>query len=188
MEEKFKIITDIALKTKDKNPMNIAIEMMKSNLINIHGPEHHYLVVASLLSAYSNCVKNINLEEMLKIAEQRAKNVPGAICGMWGSCGAGIASGIFISIITGANYLSKEEWSKANKMTSLSLDNISKNGGPRCCKRDSYLAIQSAVQYVKDVFKVEMECPKDTICQFYSKNPTCKLSDCIFHPKNLVNN
>lgn len=188
MEEKFKIITDIALNTKDKNPMNIAMKMMKNDLINIHGPEHHYVVVASLLSAYSNCVKSVNLEEMLKIAKQRAKNVPGAICGMWGSCGAGIATGIFISIITGANYLSKEEWSKANKMTSLSLDNISKNGGPRCCKRDSYLAIQSAIQYVKDVFKVEMETSKDTICKFYSRNPTCKLSDCIFYPKKLTDN
>jgi len=181
LEDKYKIITDIALSTKSKNPMNIAIEMMKNDLINMHGPEHHYLVVAALLAAYSNCT-DIDLEKMLGEAAKRAQNVPGAICGLWGSCGAGIASGIFISIITGTTGQSKEEWSQANKMTSISLDNISKNGGPRCCKRDSYLAIQSAVGYVKDVFGIEMEDSKDITCQFYSKNPTCKLSDCIFYP------
>ena len=70
----------------------------------------------------------------------RGKAVPGGVCGFWGACGAGISAGMFISIISGATPLKNEPWGLANKMTSKALDAIGSIGGPRCCKRDSYMA------------------------------------------------
>ena len=71
----------------------------------------------------------------------RGKAVPGGVCGFWGACGVGISAGVFISIISGATPLKNEPWGLANKMTSKALDAIGSIGGPRCCKRDSYMAI-----------------------------------------------
>ena len=45
-------------------------------------------------------------------------------------------------------------------MTAKSLEKIGEIGGPRCCKRDSFLSILAAVDFVKDHFGVEMENPE----------------------------
>lgn len=177
-------ITAYTLKSPSKNPFTIASEIMKNELIKMHGPEHHYLVTAVLLTAYKNSGGELDLEESLKIAFQRTKNVPGGICGLWGSCGAGICSGIFISIITKATPLSEKEWSLANLMTSQTLRDISQNGGPRCCKRNTYLALGRAIKFVKEHFGIEMESPDAVFCDFSAQNKQCRKTNCLYHVKN----
>ena len=173
-------ITRSANETRSQNPVAIAAEMMKNTNINMHGPEHHYLVAAALLAAYKNAGGKIDLNKSLQKAAQRAKNVPGGICGMWGSCGAGIATGIFISVVTNATPLSKKEWSLANLMTSKCLAIIAENGGPRCCKRNTYLAVCQSAAFVKEQFAVDMELPEHIICEFSHRNSQCKGNSCLF--------
>lgn len=180
----FEHITELALSTKDKNPISIAESMMKKPFVNMHGPEHHYLIISALLSAFKNSGGIIDLEKSLNKAKHRAKSVPGGICGTWGSCGAGIGTGIFISIITKATPLSVEEWSLSNLMTSESLLNISKNGGPRCCKRNTFLSIETAIDFTDKHCNIKMEKPKTITCSFFHNNPTCKKTDCLYYPLN----
>ena len=174
------VIDDIAKKNASADPVSIATEMMKHDAINMHGPEHHHLVIAALLAAYKNSGGDIDLDKALSVAGQRSKNVPGGICGQWGCCGAAVGSGIFISIITGATPLSIKEWSQANKMTSLSLELISQNGGPRCCKRNTYLAILTAMEFLKEEFGFTLDQSNSPNCVFCQNNPTCKGNGCLF--------
>lgn len=180
-QQGFAFIFQYVLETQSKNPISIATEIMENPYINMHGPEHHYLIVVALLAAYKNAGGQIYFEKAIQSARQRAKNVPGGICGMWGSCGAGIATGIFISIITGASPISEIEWSLANQMTSRSLAVISVNGGPRCCKRNTYLAITQAVEFVKEQFNIAMELPEKVICQFSHRNKQCRSKKCLYN-------
>lgn len=173
-------IAQRASATKSQDPFSIATEMMTNLSINMHGPEHHYLVPAALLAAYKNAGGNIDFDKAWQSVRQRAKNVPGGICGMWGSCGAGIGTGISISIITGASPLSEHEWSLANEMTSRSLAAIAANGGPRCCKRNVYLAITQAAKFVKERFNVAMEL-SEISCKFFARNRECRQEKCLYH-------
>lgn len=175
-------ITEEAQKTKSKNPTSIAVAMMKHPAVNAHGPEHHYLIVAALLSAYKNAGGAVCLDDALLKARQRAKAVPGGICGMWGCCGAGIGAGIFISIITETTPLSEEEWGLANLATSQSLFSISQNGGPRCCKRNTLLSISSALDFVGKYLTIKMEKPQTIVCPFFQNNPTCRKANCLYYP------
>ena len=53
-------------------------------------------------------------------------------------------------------------------------------GGPRCCKRDSYMAIISAIDYVAENFNIKME--KLVIkCIHSDKNNQCIKERCPFH-------
>ena len=169
-----------------RNPVIITTEIMKNPNINMHGPEHHYLVVAALLAAYKNAGATIDFKKALQNAYQRAKKVPGGICGMWGSCGAGIATGIFISVLTGATPLSEKEWSLANQMTSKCLAVISEHGGPRCCKRNTYLAIFQAAAFVKEQFDIIMELPEQVVCEFSHRNKQCRKARCLFYSHTLL--
>ncbi len=171
----------ICLAEKSKNPAEIVRKMMDLPFCHMHGPEHHVMVGSALLTAYKNAGGDIDLKEALLEMQSRGRKVPGGACGFWGACGAGISSGMFVSIITKSNPLANEEWGFPNKMTSKSLDAIGKIGGPRCCKRDSYLAIKSAVEFVRENFGIAME-ESVIICKHYEKNNQCIKGRCPFYP------
>ena len=170
--------------TTETDPMKILVEIMKNSKIRMHGPEHHFLVPAVLLACYYNIQnKHEMISEKLAIAKNRSKNILVGFCGTCGNCGAGVGSGIFMSIINNATGLSKEEWRLANLMTARSLENIANNGGPRCCKRDSYLAIESAIDFLEEHLNVKL--PKsETKCEFHEKNKDCKKSECRYWHSN----
>ncbi|MCQ2915021.1 MAG: DUF5714 domain-containing protein [Alphaproteobacteria bacterium] len=162
-----------------KNPIDVMNKMMSLPFCHMHGPEHHIMVGAALLTAYKNAGGNINLENALFEMKNRAEKVPGGACGFWGACGAGISSGIFVSIISNSTPLSKEPFGLSNIMTSKSLEKIGYVGGPRCCKRDSYFSILAAIDFVKEHFGIEME-KSEIACNFSSKNNQCIGIRCPF--------
>ena len=173
-------LISICFNTKSKNPIEIMEQMMSMPTCHMHGPEHHVMVGAALLTAYKNAGGDIDLKTALYEIQQRGQQVPGGVCGFWGACGAGISSGIYISIITKANPLAKEAWGLSNQMTSRALGKIGTHGGPRCCKRDSYLAIIEAIAFTKEHFGIEMEWNK-VRCSHSSLNNQCLKSECIFN-------
>lgn len=176
-------VIGICLKSKSKNPFEIVVGMMDESFCHMHGPEHHVMVGASLLTAYKNAGGDIDLEKALYEMYSRGSEVPGGICGLWGSCGAAVSTGIFMSIALGASPLTNESFGLANKMTAKSLSAIGEVGGPRCCKRNSYLSIMAAVDFVKENLGIEMEKIKP-VCRHFMNNNQCIGSRCPFSPVN----
>ena len=141
------------------------------------------MVGAALLTAYKNAGGDIDLHKALIEIMNRGKSVPGGACGFWGACGAGISSGMFISIISNSTPLTQESFALSHKMTAKSLSAIGEIGGPRCCKRDSYLSILAAIDFVKENFGVEMEKP-EIICSHSGQNNQCIGKRCPFSKVN----
>lgn len=173
------VIWNICLKETSKDPVDILQKMMEQPFCNMHGPEHHILVGAALLTAYKNAGGDVNLRSALEEIKSRGGQVPGGVCGFWGACGAGISTGIFVSIISGSTPLSEESWGLSNQMTGKSLSAIGKIGGPRCCKRDSNIAILQAIDFVKENFGIEMDSHKIT-CRWNRMNNQCIGTRCPF--------
>ncbi len=177
-------IFGFCLSSNLKNPARILNDMMVLPFCHMHGPEHHIMVGAALLTAYKNAGGNIDLQKALREIRNRGKCVPGGACGFWGACGAGISSGMFISIVTGSTPLMNETFGLANKMTSKALNAIGEVGGPRCCKRDSYLSIAEAVRFVRDNLGIEMQLG-EIVCEFSAKNNQCIGKRCPFSKVNM---
>lgn len=176
-------IFGVCLGTESRNPVEIIQKMMRLPFCHMHGPEHHIMVGAALLTAYKNAGGDIDLPSALTEMKNRGQRVPGGACGFWGACGAGVSSGMFVSIISGSTPLSGEPFGLANRMTAKSLEAIGSVGGPRCCKRDSFLSILSAVEFVKEHFGIEMDKP-DVICDFSARNNQCIGKRCPFSKAN----
>lgn len=177
------IIEHFCLRTSLDNPMEIAIEIMDKPYFNMHGPEHHFLIPAVLLTSYYHKTGEINkLKPKLKVAKTRAKDVKGGFCGFYGSCGAAVGTGIFMSIVTEASPLTTESWQDSNMMTANSLREIAKLGGPRCCKRALFTSIREAAKYVDDRFAIKMYDYEDynPKCTYKSKNKECIGSKCPY--------
>lgn len=173
-------IFSACLSERTKNPVEILEKMMSMEFCHMHGPEHHVMVGAALLSAYKNAGGEIDLSAALLEMYSRGKQVPGGACGFWGACGAGISTGIYMAIATKSTPLAREAWGLSNQMTAKALRTIGQNGGPRCCKRDSYLAIVEAVSFTREKLGIEMEIA-DITCSRSKMNNQCIKDKCPFH-------
>ena len=175
-------IIGLCLSEKSMNPIAVIQKMMALPFCHMHGPEHHVMVGAAILTAFKNAGGEIDLPKALTEMMSRGKSVPGGACGFWGACGAGISSGIAVSILSGSTPLAKEPFALSHKMTAKSLAAIGEVGGPRCCKRDSYLSILCAIDFVKAHFGVGMEKP-EVVCMHSGQNNQCIGKRCPFFAK-----
>lgn len=137
------------------------------------------MVGSALLTAYKNAGGDIDLPAALIEMMNRGKSVPGGACGFWGACGAGISTGMFVSIISKSTPLANEPFALSHKMTAMALGKIGEVGGPRCCKRDSFLSIWAAVDFVKEHFGIAMRKSKAT-CRYSRMNNQCIGKRCPF--------
>lgn len=172
----------ICLNTQSRNPIRILEEMMSMPACHMHGPEHHTMVGAALLTAYRNAGGAIDLPSALIEMQKRGGQVPGGACGYWGACGAGISTGMYVSIVLKATPLAKEAWGLSNQMTARALEAIGKNGGPRCCKRDSYLAVMEAVRFTESRLGIRMDVDA-VVCSRSHLNNQCLQEGCMFFSK-----
>lgn len=177
-------ILNTCLHTKRRDAVDIARQLMELPWVHMHGPEHHCLTAAALITAYYNCGymdDGMTLEEALKEAMKRGALVPGGFCGFWGCCGAAVGAGIFASLVTGTSPLSRECWGEANLLTARALERIARIGGPRCCKRDSFLAIFAAADFSKEKWGRQLTERTSMVCSFYKNNRECLGKACPFN-------
>jgi len=175
-------IISICFSSKSANPVEIIENMMNIPACHMHGPEHHTMVGSALLTAYKNAGGSVDLKTALYEMQKRGKEVPGGSCGFWGACGAGISTGMYVAIALKSTPLEKEAWGLANQMTAKALDAIGRHGGPRCCKRDSYLAIIEAVNFTNENLGVKMVLSQP-ICTRSHMNNQCLYEKCPFYEK-----
>jgi len=186
METRVKNIVEACLQETSKNPIEIFNKIAKKDYIRIHGPEHHILDGAAVLTAFYNAGGNINLKESLEELAQRGLQMPGAACGQWGVCGAVSSMGAALSIIDGTGPLSTDgTWGKHMKFTSKALGALAEVGGPRCCKRDAYLAFQEVIDYMNKNYDVKIE-KQDIKCSYSDKNQQCLKKNCPFYKKKVA--
>ena len=172
-------IFGLCLRETSRDPIAILKQMMDLPFCHMHGPEHHVMVGAALLTACKNAGGELDFQKALQEMYSRGKAVPGGACGFWGACGAGVSAGQFVSIVTDSTPLAVEPWGLSNQMTARALESIGKVGGPRCCKRDSYLAILAAIDFAAERLDVHME-KSVPVCTRSGQNNQCIGKRCPF--------
>ncbi len=182
-KEIWNLIEDYCLTFPGYNPVDIAATLMKAPNFKMHCPDHHFLIPAVLLAAYSKSIKKTKkLKDWLKVAKNRAEKVPGGFCGTHGSCGAAVGTGIFISTITGATPLSVIEWDLNNSMVGTSLLSMAKYGGPRCCKRVTFISLLEASRLLKERMSIQLNMADNIQCTFSTLNEKeCLKEKCPFY-------
>lgn len=178
-------VVALCMEETSRNPIEILEKLMSQPDCPMHGPTHHVLVGAALLTAYNNSLPDsskLDLEEALTEMRERGEQVPGGACGYMGACGASISTGIFLSIVTRNTPFSTDTWRLCNLMTARALEQVAENGGPRCCKRDSYLSVLTAIDFVKENLGVEMVKP-EVHCTRSQINEQCIGKKCPFSPQ-----
>jgi len=174
----------LMLATTERDPIRLFGQVTRLPGVHMHGPEHHAIVPGILLAVYRNNGGEIDLDAALEAATQRGGQVPGGICGFWGACGAAIGAGIYASVVLGGSPLNGEVWGFPQILTAKCLGNIAELGGPRCCKRCSRIALETAADFTRELLGVEIPVGEQP-CTFYGQNNECLYGRCpYFAPEN----
>ena len=173
-------IIGLCLHEHSKNPIKIIDKMMAMPFCHMHGPEHHVMVGAALLTAYHNAGERWSFGRLCRRCTAAEKRFPEEPVVFGGACGAGISTGMYLSIVTKSTPLAEKEWGLSNQMTARALQKIGEAGGPRCCKRDSYLSIIEAVRFTEEKLGVHMEI-KEFSCTRSDRNNQCIQKACPFY-------
>lgn len=166
-----------------KDPMLLAVEIMNSPLVQMHGAEHHLILPAVMLTVTKDKISRLNpLSDLLDIAEERAMSEICIDCKFEEkSCGAALGAGIFLEIFNGIDEETEGQWAAfSSELTSKCLAKIEEHKGPRCCKRDTYFAIQASVEFLKDKFEIELPLSAAK-CTFSLRNRSCGREECTFY-------
>lgn len=175
-------IKEQCLQERSTNPYAIACRLMADPAIPMHGPVHHLLDGAALMTALHNAGMEFDLASGLDELFERGGKMPGAICGMWGVCGSAASMGAALAVIHGTGPLSDNDFYKDNlRLTSRILAREAELGGPRCCKRNGFTAILTAVEFVRETYGVELQ-TSEVRCAFHEKNAQCIGARCPYYP------
>lgn len=188
-QEIYDEIARVCLDTHAKKE-TLSVDQMLMRLMDIEGipmhcPYHHYIMPAALLTlaALEQGLPEETLSALLLTAQERAKAVPGGVCGNFGACGSAVGVGIFVSIFTGSSPKSTSTWKSCNEATGKALLRLAEYGGPRCCKRTGFLAAAEAVDYANSQLGLHLRINDRMICRYHHKNAECLEVQCPFYPK-----
>lgn len=181
IQEKTELITKDIKKEEGTNPVRIFKNIAHKEYISMHGPEHHILDGASILVAYKNAGGNIDIDNALNKLMAEGLRMPGAMCGLWGICGAITSIGAALAIIDGTGPLSTDgTWGDHMQFTSAAISELGKINGPRCCKRDAMIAFKNGIDYVNSHYGVTLEY-EQMKCEFSAVNMQCIKDRCPFY-------
>lgn len=181
LQEKAELIINDIKKEEGINPVHIFKKIAKKDYISIHGPEHHILDGASLLMAYKNAGGDIDIDLALNKLMAEGLRMPGAMCGLWGICGAITSIGAALAIIDKTGPLSEDgTWGDHMQFTSKAIGELGMINGPRCCKRDAMVAFKNGIEYVNYHYGVNLEY-EHMKCEFSNINMQCIKGRCPFY-------
>ncbi len=153
---------------------------MASPAIKMHGPEHHFITPAVLLTVMANFTEEKqNLAEKIERAEEIAIKTAPTCSWHLGTCGAALGASIFLMIWKGLDPVEQSSWDEGNIIVANSLKRIAQLGSPRCCKRDTYIAIEETVEYLREKYNITLPV-SEAKCNFSLRNRSCKREDCIY--------
>lgn len=170
-------------RTEETDPIKIFSEMRRSHLFPLHGPEHHALVPAAFLAAYRNR-HGEPAEARIEAAVARGAGLPGGTCAYWGGCAAALGIGIAFATILQATPLSRDARGAVQTVVSKLLGRLGSLGSARCCRRESYLALQMGCELSRQYLPHALGCGPLPACDQMALNHECLGDGCPLHPAN----
>jgi MoaA/NifB/PqqE/SkfB family radical SAM enzyme/ubiquinone/menaquinone biosynthesis C-methylase UbiE len=175
------IIKQVCLNTRERDALRLMQTIRSHPHFGQHGPEHHSLVPAVILTALRNSGDEISDDRILT-GIQRGQTIVGGACAFMGVCGAAIGVGIAFSILLRADPYKAYERQTVQQVTQKVLERISSYMAPRCCQRDVWLALQEASRLLEEIMGKKLMVDKKIVCRQFPKNKECIRDQCPLWP------
>ncbi len=180
------IIERICTTIDETDMIALMQRIRRHEAIPVHGPEHHAMVPGIILACYRNCGGQVS-DEQIRTAVRRGAEVAGGYCGFMGVCGAAVGVGVAFSVIMECNPYKGAERKAVQSAVNAALSDIAALEAPRCCQRDSYLALKSASKISTKYLGMKIPAEKKLVCAQISQNAECIGSKCPLYARTRSN-
>lgn len=170
-KEALAVIEHLCTTTQESDMLKLFYQIREHPSIPKHGPEHHSMVPAIIVTAYRNLGGTLP-PNALKTALNRGSSITGGACGFLGICGAAAGVGIAFAIILESSPMKAQARSSAQKVTHAVLGQIAQYEAARCCNREVWTALNIASSlsgeflHVKLLAEIEVKCDQKKFNQY----------------------
>jgi hypothetical protein len=175
------VLKQVCLKSGEADALALMQHIRSHPSFPVHGPEHHAMVPAVILTALRNSGTSVTDEQILTAIE-RGRTIAGGACAFFGACGAALGAGIAISLVIGATPLDGKKRQFIQQVTRSVLDEIAAYDAARCCQRDAWLAIRALSKLLADKMEITLKATAPIACSQFRENRECIRRQCPLWP------
>jgi MoaA/NifB/PqqE/SkfB family radical SAM enzyme/SAM-dependent methyltransferase len=176
-------IRHICLHTGETDMIKLFQQVRLHPAFPTHGPEHHPLVAAVILTTYRNLGGEVEDQTILS-GISRGLSIAGGACAFMGACGAAIGVGIGFSLLLQASPVKPTERSTVQTITQEVLKDIAGLKAARCCQRDGWIALKKCAELSKGLLSITLRAEHKLVCRQMNRNTECLGKTCPLHPQN----
>lgn len=176
-KEALAVIEHLCSTSKQTDMLKLFYQIREHPSIPKHGPEHHSMVPAIILTTYRN-LGGILPQNALKTALNRGSSISGGACGFLGICGAAAGVGIAFAIILESSPMKAQARSSAQKVTHAVLGQIAQYEAARCCNREVWSALHIASSLSQAFLHVKLLAEEQVKCDQKKFNQHCYGKQC----------
>lgn len=178
------VIKEVALTTKEKDPINIAELLMAHPEVSMLGCDNGVIAAASLMAAFKNNPEfDIDDEKILEAIKRTNKQAVSGYCGLTGVCGVTVGIGAAFSIALGATCGKDKESAIVMRVVARITDALASETGPACCKNYVRTALRVSRNLTKEFLGLKLPVTvKNIECIFPEKHPHgCRRFKCLYY-------
>jgi MoaA/NifB/PqqE/SkfB family radical SAM enzyme/SAM-dependent methyltransferase len=176
-EDSLAVVEHICLTTRETDMIALLRTIRSHPAVPMHGPEHHAMVPGIILSTFRNLGGSIG-DETIRLGILRGGKIAGGYCAFMGICGAALGVGTAFSLLLDANPLKGSQRKSVQSATLRAFEEIASLEAPRCCQRDSWLALRAAARISGDYLPLALHADADLPCEQAGMNQECIGSRC----------
>jgi rSAM/selenodomain-associated transferase 2 len=184
-QDALSIIKNVCLLSDDTDMLKLMQKIRSHRFFPMHGPEHHAMVPAVILTVYRSVTGRLRDEQMLSGVE-RGTTISGGSCAFMGICGAAVGVGIAFSVILEANPYKGRQRQDVQQLTAQVLRAIGEYEAARCCQRDCWIGLREAARLSKAYLGVSLPAEAAFTCAQFERNAECIGNRCQLHPRASV--
>ena len=179
--EALTVIEQICRESRETDMIALFGRIRRHPAIPKHGPEHHALIPAIIVTTYGNLGGALP-PAALQTALERGSKLPGGTCGYWGLCGAAAGAGIGFATILEAAPSKALARQAAQRATQAVLAAISDYAAARCCYRESWTALTTAARCSPTLLPRPLLATAPLRCDQQAYNRFCHGKQCPLFP------
>ncbi len=176
-------LAERCLQLTDTDMLSLLQKMRQLPEIPMHGPEHHGLVAAIILTAYRNSGGELPADLVVE-GTLRANSIPGRSCGVLGVCGAAVGVGAAFALLLNSSPVKADEKKIVQTAVWDVTGQIVELGAPRCCQRECVLALKTAARLSERFLPIKLTAEKQFECQQWSECQECIGERCLLFPQS----
>ena len=176
-KEALEVIEHICAHSNETDMLALYETIRKHPSVPKHGPEHHAMVPAIIVTAFKNSGGSV-AQDALHVALARGASVMGGACGFLGVCGAASGVGIGFAVCLGASPVKAQSRQLAQQATHAVLGEIATYEAARCCNREVWTALTIAAKLSETFLHVKLEATALSKCDQKKFNQYCYGKQC----------